>query len=79
MALYGEQRVDIEALQRWVNTLSIDNIDIINVADKTFKVEGLTKSALETQLCTFKQLIQNAIEPTDFVKSLYNLSTLVLL
>ncbi len=76
MALYGEQRVDIEALQRWVNTLSIDNIDIINVADKSFKVEGLTKSALETQLCTFKQLIQNAIEPTDFVKSLYNLSTL---
>ena len=29
MALYGDKEVQIDALKRWVDTLSIDNIDVM--------------------------------------------------
>ena len=78
MALYGETRINIEALQKWVTTLSMDGIDTIEVADKSFDLLESTKNSLKYQLQTFKNLVENATTATDFLKSLYSLSTFAL-
>lgn len=75
MALYGEERIEIEALKRWIETLSLDNIEEIQVADRTFELSGTTKVALEAQLCIFKDIIKNATAISGFLESLYTLST----
>ena len=38
MALYGETKIKIEALQRWVDTLSADGIEDIEVGGENFEL-----------------------------------------
>ena len=64
MALYGEKDISIDALKRWVDTISIDDIDEVEIGGNDFKIQDTTKNILELQVKMFVDLVR-AMKPGD--------------
>lgn len=47
MSLYGHAHVDREALKRWANALSTENMDVVDVGGKSIYLDENTKNMLE--------------------------------
>ena len=75
MALYGETNIKIDALQRWVSTLSVDNITQLEVGGDTFEPIDPFKEILKLQLVRFASLVRSLKPTDDWRDCLYCLST----
>lgn len=74
MALYGETKIKIEALQRWVDTLSADGIEDIEVGGENFELFDISKEMLKNQLSLFAAAVHRLKPSDDWRDTLYCLS-----
>lgn len=74
MALYGEMNVNTDALKRWVDTLSVSNIDRIEIGGEDFELVDISKELLEIQLLTFVKQVHRLKPSDDWRKTLDCLS-----
>lgn len=75
MAPFGDEYVRIDALQRWVKQLSIDNIDAIEVGGATFDLLDYSRELLEHQLAALVAFVLELKPTDDWMKCIYVLST----
>ena len=64
MSLYGHTYINIEALKRWANSLSVDELTQVDVGGDLIKLEDITREILEIQTQGFTQLV-NQLKPED--------------
>ncbi len=66
MSLYGSIDTNIESLKRWVNSLSVDTIEKIDVGGEEFYLDDATKVILKSQLKVFSKAIQEMNDGDDW-------------
>lgn len=66
MSLYGHTQISIDSLKRWVNSLSIDGIQSVDVGGYNLEIENETKMILELQLKGFSECINQMKEGDDW-------------
>lgn len=59
MSLYGHTNINIEALKRWANSLSVDKISQVDIGGDLIKLEDRTRKILELQIQGFADLINH--------------------
>ena len=57
MSLYGHTYININSLKRWVNSLSVDEIQSVDVGGYNLEIKDETKELLELQLQGFSECI----------------------
>lgn len=57
MSLYGHTNINIEALKRWANSLSVDEISQVDIGGNLIKLEDGTREILKLQIQGFADLI----------------------
>ena len=57
MSLYGHTYININSLKRWVNSLSVDEIQSVDVGGYNLEIKDETKEMLELQLQGFSECI----------------------
>ena len=57
MSLYGHTYISIDSLKRWVNSLSIDRIQSVDIGGDNLEIKDETKELLELQLKGFSECI----------------------
>jgi len=75
MSLLYETQINIDALKRWANSLSAENIESIEVAGKTFELDETSKTLLSTQLETFRGLLGRLKDGDSWEHCLYVMSS----
>lgn len=75
MALYTDINLKFEALQRWADTLSIDDIDHIEVGGEEYKLTEKDKESLKTQLSLFVSAVHRLTPSNEWRYTLYSFST----
>lgn len=68
MSLYGHTYINIDSLKRWVNTLSLDGIQSVDVGGYNLEIKDETKELLELQLQGFSECINRMHEGDDWRK-----------
>ena len=68
MSLYGHTYININSLKRWVNSLSVDEIQSVDVGGYNFEIKDETKELLELQLQGFSECINRMHEGDDWRK-----------
>ena len=68
MSLYGHTYINIDSLKRWVNTLSLDGIQSVDVGGYNLEIKDETKELLELQLQGFSERINRMHEGDDWRK-----------
>lgn len=62
MSLYGHTYININSLKRWVNSLSVDEIQSVDVGGYNLEIKDETKELLELQLQGFSECINRMHE-----------------
>lgn len=68
MSLYGHTYININSLKRWVNSLSVDEIQSVDVGGCNLEIKDETKELLELQLQGFSECINRMHEGDDWRK-----------
>lgn len=68
MSLYGHTYININSLKRWVNSLSVDEIQSVDVGGYNLEIKDETKELLELQLQGFSECINRMHEGDDWRK-----------
>ena len=68
MSLYGHTYININSLKRWVNSLSVDEIQSVDVGGYNLEIKDETKEMLELQLQGFSECINRMHEGDDWRK-----------
>lgn len=68
MSLYGHTYININSLKRWVNSLSVDEIQPVDVGGYNLEIKDETKELLELQLQGFSECINRMHEGDDWRK-----------
>lgn len=68
MSLYGHTYININSLKRWVNSLSVDEIQSVDVGGYNLEIKYETKELLELQLQGFSECINRMHEGDDWRK-----------
>ena len=68
MSLYGHTYININSLKRWVNSLSVDEIQYVDVGGYKLEIKDETKELLELQLQGFSECINRMHEGDDWRK-----------
>ena len=68
MSLYGHTYISIDSLKRWVNSLSIDRIQSVDIGGNNLEIKDETKELLELQLKGFSECINQMKEGDDWTK-----------
>lgn len=68
MSLYGHTYININSLKRWVNSLSVDEIQSVDVGGYNLEIKDETKKLLELQLQGFSECINRMHEGDDWRK-----------
>ena len=68
MSLYGHTYISIDSLKRWVNSLSIDRIQSVDIGGDNLEIKDETKELLELQLKGFSECINQMKEGDDWRK-----------
>lgn len=68
MSLYGHTYININSLKRWVNSLSVDEIQSVDVGSYNLEIKDETKELLELQLQGFSECINRMHEGDDWRK-----------
>ena len=66
MSLYGHTHINIDSLKRWVDALSMDGIQNIDIGGYNFEINDETKKQLELQLQSFSECIRQMKEGDDW-------------
>lgn len=66
MSLYGHTYININSLKRWVNSLSVDKIQSVDVGGYNLEIKDKTKKLLEFQLQGFSECINQMGEHDDW-------------
>ena len=66
MSLYGHTNINIEALKRWVNALSVDTVKEVDVGGHLISIEKEWREVLELQLEGFSAMINILNEGQDW-------------
>ncbi len=64
MSMYGDRNVNNEALKKWANTLSLNNITHIDIGGESVVLNSEMKKVLNTQLESFRYLV-NKLQPKE--------------
>jgi len=64
MSLYGHTNINIEALKRWANSLSMDEVTQVDIGGNLIRLEDGTREILKIQTQGFAALI-NQLNPGD--------------
>ena len=57
MSMYGNRLVKHEALKRWVKTISLDNINSVDIGGELFELTEESKKILGIQIALFSKLV----------------------
>ena len=68
MSLYGHTYININSLKRWVNSLSVDEIQSVDVGGYNLEIKYETKELLELQPQGFSECINRMHEGDDWRK-----------
>lgn len=68
MSLYDHTYINIDSLKRWVNTISLDGIQSVDVGGYNLEIKDETKELLELQLQGFAECINRMHEGDDWRK-----------
>ena len=68
MSLYGHTYININSLKRWVNSLSVDEMQSVDVGGYNLEIKDETKELLELQLQGFSECINRMHEGDDWRK-----------
>lgn len=68
MSLYGHTYININSLKMWVNSLSVDEIQSVDVGGYNLEIKDETKELLELQLQGFSECINRMHEGDDWRK-----------
>ena len=66
MSLYGHTYINIDSLKRWVNSLSLDGIQSVDVGGYNFEIKDETKELLNLQLNGFSDCVNRMNEDDDW-------------
>lgn len=69
MSMYGNRLVKHEALKRWVKTISLDNINSVDI-EELFELTEESKKILGIQIALFSKLV-------ELVKDIYRFNYLI--
>ena len=58
MSMYGNRLVKHEALKRWVKTISLDNINSVDIGGELFELTEESKKILGIQIALFSKLVE---------------------
>lgn len=70
MPMYGNRLVKHEALKRWVKTISLDNINSVDIGGELFELTEESKKILGIQIALFSKLV-------ELVKDIYRFNYLI--
>lgn len=76
MSMYGDRNVNIEALKRWSSTLSLDNIESVDIGGKNYSLTPEITTVLKAQLDIFTEMVNNLKPEDDWRDIQHNLSTM---
>lgn len=71
MSMYGNRLVKHEALKRWVKTISLDNINSVDIGGELFELTEESKKILGIQIALFSKLVES-MKPGDDWRSFQN-------
>ena len=71
MSMYGNRLVKHEALKRWVKTISLDNINSVDIGGELFELTEESKKILGIQIALFSKLVES-MKPGDDWRALQN-------
>lgn len=59
MSIYGHTKINIDALKRWANSISVDKITTVDVGGNTIAIDMEVRKLLDLQTQCFIELINN--------------------
>ena len=71
MSMYGNSLVKHEALKRWVKTISLDNINTVDIGGELLELTEKSKKILDIQIALFSKLVES-MKPGDDWRALQN-------
>ena len=71
MSMYGNRLVKHEALKRWVKTISLDNINSVDIGGELFELTEESMKILGIQIALFSKLVES-MKPGDDWRSFQN-------
>ena len=71
MSMYGNRLVKHEALKRWVKTISLDNINTVDIGGELLELTEKSKKILDIQIALFSKLVES-MKPGDDWRALQN-------
>lgn len=74
MSMYGHNEINIDALKRWANSLSVDKITTVDIGGKTIVLNDATKKLLDMQTQLFIALVNKLGAVEDWKDCLYAIS-----
>ncbi|EDP19371.1 hypothetical protein CLOBOL_00208 [Enterocloster bolteae ATCC BAA-613] len=69
--MYGNRLVKHEALKRWVKTISLDNINTVDIGGELLELTEKSKKILDIQIALFSKLVES-MKPGDDWRALQN-------
>ncbi len=66
--MYGEHKIKNDALKRWAKSISLKEINFVDIGGDSFEVTPEDKEVLETQVKVFSRLIEN-MKPDERLRS----------
>ena len=76
MSLYGHTNINIDALRRWIDSMSVDEISQVEVGGKVLTVDEQVRKILELQIAAFKYSANQLKEGDDWRECEYIISPL---
>lgn len=71
MSMYGNRLVKHEALKRWVKTISLDNINTVDIGGELLELTEKSKKILDIQIALFSKLVES-MKPGDDWRAFQN-------
>lgn len=71
MSMYGNRLAKHEALKRWVKTISLDNINTVDIGGELLELTEKSKKILDIQIALFSKLVES-MKPGDDWRALQN-------
>ena len=71
MSMYGNRLVKHEALKRWVKTISLHNINTVDIGGELLELTEKSKKILDIQIALFSKLVES-MKPGDDWRALQN-------
>lgn len=72
--MYGHNEINIDALKRWANSLSVDKIATVDIGGKTIVLNDATMKLLDMQTQLFIALVNKLEAGEDWIDCLYAVS-----